>query len=114
NGFTRSFGLLALIHSSDKIPIHLNSVSNSDFQERALNIYPNPASAFFSFISQKANLLKIEIFDLLGRSVFETTRSNVQEDNLLTIQLPFIPSGSYIIEVSDQKKVYHSQLTIIH
>ena len=107
-------GLLGLIYGSAQIPINLSDVKNPIIKTSDFEVYPNPASSFFSFNSPEAQELQINLFDLLGRKVFHTNRNFVQEHSKLTIQLPALPSGEYVLSISIREKVYHSQLHIIH
>ena len=61
-----------------------------------LTIYPNPVNSGKIYITSKSSLdKKIEIFDVLGKKVLETTTSNkeVNVSNLI--------SGIYIIKIKE-------------
>ncbi|MEW5676824.1 T9SS type A sorting domain-containing protein [Flavobacterium enshiense] len=61
-----------------------------------LSIYPNPVSGDRIFISSKNNLEKeVEIFDVLGKRVLQSTISNKE------LFIGSIPAGVYIIKIKE-------------
>jgi len=109
---SNSQGVLALVNT-DNIPINGSSVKSNN-QSASIEVYPNPVTTQFNFHSPEYGNYEIRIYDLLGRSIYHISREAIQLGSSVTVNLPFISSGSYILEISDGKKVYHSQLSIIH
>lgn len=61
-----------------------------------LTIYPNPANTGKIYITSKSNLeKKIEIFDVLGKKVIETTVTNKE------VNVSALSSGVYIIKIKE-------------
>ena len=111
----QNIGLLALIHGSDKIPVNVNSVNPStESQESSLNVYPNPASRYIFFHAPNVDLQEIRVFDLLGREALSTKRSGVLTGSKVKIELPVLLTGTYILEISDGKRLYHANISIIN
>ena len=109
---SESYGVLALVNG-DNIP---NASSGVPMQttETEIQIFPNPATNFFHFTAPESGNYEITIYDLLGRVAFVTKRMGVSNGNSIEVNLPMLVSGSYILEISEGKKVFHSQITIIH
>jgi hypothetical protein len=65
-------------------------------------IYPNPAPGPFKIDLYQGGFNKVEIFDLLGRTVYSKTISPAQ--TVLQLQ-PNLASGSYFVRLHDGKEV---------
>ena len=71
-----------------------------------VNIYPNPASDFVNIdVEKKPSCSSVEIFDLHGKKISEQTNTN-------RIDLDGLNSGTFILRLTIDKKVYHKKLTI--
>jgi ELWxxDGT repeat protein len=65
-----------------------------------VSLYPNPSEADTKIISSYGRLLSVRIIDILGNEYSRTILSGGQEQTMLTRQLP---SGLYLVEISDGK-----------
>jgi len=64
----------------------------------SINIYPNPASSTLNIdFAKKSGDLKLEVFDVLGRQVYDIVLS----DNESSINVTNLISGVYLVRVSD-------------
>lgn len=68
--------------------------------------YPNPVSDFlsFKFSSVIDNLIKVIIFDLLGKVVFYQEKKPSQ--NILTIDNIYLSEGSYLVKLTSENYSY--------
>jgi len=66
------------------------------------NIFPNPAtnSVNVYFQSQDEDVLELEIMDFSGKKFFLKNYEVMQEDNTIKLNVKDIPSGSYLIRLS--------------
>lgn len=91
--------LFILFSLSSKAQENRDSSMISKTQEQpteALNIYPNPVTSDRVYITSKSLAPKeIEIFDVLGKRVLQTT-INTKELNVASLN-----SGVYIIKIKD-------------
>ncbi len=73
-------------------------------------VYPNPfvSSINFQFSEPIKDRIKMELFDLRGRLIFETDQLPL--DNLLSIEMPNIASSNYLVKLSSTKYTYYSQI----
>jgi len=110
----KNVGLLALIYGSDKLPHKDLSVNKPTIFTGNLKVFPNPAHRYITFLAPKSEVLNIAIFDILGRIVFATKRSGVDDGENITLNLPSLSNGPYILKVFDKEKVYLTQITIIN
>ncbi|RBA29920.1 T9SS type A sorting domain-containing protein [Flavobacterium tibetense] len=90
--FVSLFSLEAI--SQEQKPISANK--NQEPAIDGLAIYPNPTNSGKIYITSKAALdKKIEIFDVLGKKVFETTSASKE------INVSSLTAGVYIIKVKE-------------
>ena len=88
--FLFSYGTYA--QESKAVPVNRAQENNIE----NLSIYPNPVSGDRIFISTKNNLEKdIEIFDVLGKRVLQSTISNRE------LYIGSISAGVYIIKIKE-------------
>jgi hypothetical protein len=80
--------------------------------DAAINIYPNPAKEklCISIPSNFSNYTKIEIIDLKGVKVYET--SDNSSKTLIEINLPKLPKGLYIVRITSTKEVFSKKMLI--
>jgi type IX secretion system substrate protein len=74
--------------------------SSQDPVEKHVKFYPNPATSLINFEFQKANntSYSFQVFNFLGKKVFELTNVNQKS----TINLSDFPRGIYIFQLKDQ------------
>jgi hypothetical protein len=63
--------------------------------------YPNPSNGSFSIVLSETQICDIQIFDLMGKRVYE--RKNCKEKKI-DIDLPELKSGMYIVQVSNGRE----------
>lgn len=72
--------------------------------------YPNPfiSSINFKFSNPIIEVIKIIIFDIQGRQIFQTYNNAI--DNLLTIDLPQFAPNVYLVKLETFNFRYYSQI----
>ncbi|HLT33640.1 MAG TPA: zinc-dependent metalloprotease family protein [Aquaticitalea sp.] len=79
------------------------SVEQNDFED-SFSIFPNPNNGEFSIkLRSHANDIKVEVYDIRGRSIYSTSFDN-NDDLNQTINLNNVQSGMYLVKVSDGDK----------
>lgn len=73
-------------------------------------IYPNPfiSSVNFQFSQPIKERIKMELFDVRGRLVFQTEQ--LPTDNLLTVELPNLASSNYLVKLTASNYTYYTQI----
>jgi hypothetical protein len=80
-------------------------------------IYPNPVQngeLYISFISKKAEVIKILVMDEYGRLRHSTSHSTTVGDNDLNVSLHYLISGQYYVLIVDENENMYHQSVIIH
>ncbi|BDD06564.1 T9SS type A sorting domain-containing protein [Aureibacter tunicatorum] len=80
-------------------------ISGVESDEQTVNIYPNPAEDFLKF--EGVEIREIIISELTGIIVL---RQSIEEN---TVNISHIPSGLYLIHITDKKGISRSQKIII-
>lgn len=79
-------------------------------RKKGLNVYvfPNPIShQFLVDINEESNNQQIEVFDLLGRTIYS---ENTEGANLLTINTLDWRSDIYILKISDGQMIFQQKI----
>jgi len=86
------------------------TTSTEDFEILDVNIFPNPVQEVLS-INCKSNVIKsIQIFDILGKLVFQTNENNtIQEINMTNWD-----NGIYWLKILNDENQFYSQKIIKH
>jgi len=73
-------------------------------------VYPNPFVATINFqFSQPINeRIKMELFDVRGRLIFQTEQQPI--DNLLSVGLPNLASSNYLVKLTASNYTYYTQI----
>lgn len=73
-------------------------------------VYPNPfvSSINFQFSQPIKERIKMELFDVRGRLIFQTEL--LPTDNLLMVVLPNLASTNYLVKLSASNYTYYSQI----
>jgi len=89
--------LLYMVHDYDTCDENYNSVQNYTIEKPI--IFPNPVHDYLRF-SADANIdwKYITILDMFGKKVFS---KNISGYNQNQIDIPILPSGTYILKISD-------------
>jgi uncharacterized delta-60 repeat protein len=79
-----------------------NTGLNSNKIERAIQIFPNPASDKITILSTKRfnNQLVMNFYDLTGRLGLSVNLNGFEADTKQTVDLSTLPKGIYIVEVN--------------
>ena len=86
------------------------SLDENQFLSSAVKVFPNPANDNFTIALKNIDNVKVKIFDVLGKTIFESqsTGKNLQINNDGRFK-----SGIYLIKVIDNtNNVYHTRLVI--
>lgn len=81
-----------------------NTLSVSNFEERNMVVYPNPASSFIH-IKTNLSLEKIEIYDVYARLVLKTKYNN-------SIRISKLSKGTYLLKVYSIHKSYSVKIIV--
>ncbi len=78
------------------------ALKTPEFEFKDFSLYPNPNNGNFTlkFTSASSNNIKINVFDMRGRNVFEKSYSNTGSFNQ-DINLDKVQAGIYLVSISD-------------
>ncbi len=107
--YTDAQGCSAAI--SDEIEVTVCQAIHDNETEYGLNVYPNPTNGFVSIdLTQISGDYSIRVIDVSGRICYQT--NSVSTQSIIQYNLSMLPSGSYLIELTDGKMNYISPLVI--
>lgn len=70
--------------------------------ENTLSVYPNPNNGEFNIkFNASSNNVDVHVFDIRGRSVFDTTYNNSSGEFNETINLATVNAGMYLLNIND-------------
>lgn len=82
-------------------------LSNDDFSKTELSIYPNPVNkGILNIKSQISGSKTIQLYDIMGRSVLQTTL------NSDVLDVSFVNSGLYLLNVSIEDRTSTTKIII--
>ena len=86
------------------------STDDNELLSSTIKIYPNPAKDYFTIAFENLNNATVEIYDLLGKVVYQNSTNN----GLIEVKsVHNLPSGMYLVKaVADNNRVYHTKLVI--
>ena len=85
------------------------SVSNKKLIKTSINIYPNPAQDIFTVKCQNLRFVKVEIYNILGRLVYQSS----EKSNVIEVKNIRLETGVYLVKaLLDGNKVYNSKLIV--
>ena len=73
-------------------------------------VYPNPGSGIFHIQNVFSGDVTVQLFDVQGKNVFNTSIQNSTPGSDLTIDLSELQNGTYIIDVSDDNKHFVNKM----
>lgn len=80
------------------------SISENEFENNGISIYPNPTSDILKISTENNNEIQaIQIFDITGTMVFESEKYSKE------ISLTSLQKGIYIIYVKSKKGIYRTK-----
>ena len=77
-----------------------STLSNTNFDKVALNIYPNPTSNLLHIETKQTAITAVEIFDLQGKQVMQ-----LNSTDLKNVDVSQLTNGMYFIKVSTSEGV---------
>lgn len=92
----------------DFIPL-VNSVGNLKDSHNSL-VYPNPGSGTFHIQNVFNGDITVQVFDVQGKQVFNSTIQNSSPNSELSIDLSELPNGTYLIDLTDGGKHFVNKL----
>ena len=106
SGMLESMGFTLLIGHE------ILGIGDTDFSSN-VNIYPNPASDFINIELNTEDIVlsRITMYDLTGKVVFEN-KTNSELANKITINTENIKTGTYIIQMVNEKEIYNQKVII--
>lgn len=109
NTITANTDKLLVVFSSDELEVaqgwsatyftNLSTGVSVAEQENSIKIFPNPFSQNLIVQSEKYNLEKLTLFDIVGKKIFEKSTENSHQ---IELNLAFIPKGLYLIQLTDK------------
>lgn len=112
-------GTLHLLYGSDKIPVHLNpkySVHSSNESNETISVYPNPTANYINieYAVGMSGKTFFTIRDILGREIYrDEARSEKIGRDARRLNLPSLPSGTYILLVENGSTITTKQFSIL-
>lgn len=83
------------------------SLSNAQFYQDKITIYPNPVSSgIVNINSNEKTNLKVEIFDFLGRKILEKDQVN------FTIDISRLKKGHYLMKIMSENGIQTEKLIV--
>ena len=83
------------------------SLSNAQFNQDKITIYPNPVSSgIVNINSNEKTNLKVEIFDFLGRKILEKDQVN------FTIDISRLKKGHYLMKIMSENGIQTEKLIV--
>ncbi len=88
-----------------------------DKESNSLEIYPNPIhkkeQLYLNYTSTDLKSLKFELMDILGKTVYSQLFENISVGpNNFQLAIPNLPSGSYIVRVSQGNLIFNKKLQL--
>ena len=80
------------------------AIDDFEISDNSIIMYPNPTAEFINISSNQA-VEKVEIFDLLGKEVLNTTVTN-------EIKITHLPTGMYLVKVYAEKGTITKKIVI--
>jgi hypothetical protein len=78
-------------------------------EEKTITLYPNPFSQSLTIeTSEIFENVQISIYDMFGRRVFQMSLDDLPHQ--FTLDLPFLPSGNYILKINTQNELLYKQI----
>ncbi|MBK6836586.1 MAG: T9SS type A sorting domain-containing protein [Bacteroidetes bacterium] len=93
-------------------PIGLNENTSSKFE--LMNLYPNPSNstATIRFSSPKSSVVKLSVYNTLGKAVMIKTIDSKQGENDFNLNVKDLSSGIYICSLESEGKTLTKKLIV--
>jgi hypothetical protein len=90
---------------------HWNKYLQANFENQiTITTYPNPFISTVNFLFSKSikEFILITVFDINGRLIFKEEKKTI--NSIITIELPQLKSGNYLVRLTTSENVYYSQI----
>ena len=79
-----------------------------------MSLYPNPArdKVMVDYLGTTNGLIRIQLFDAMGRQVLNTQESVVEGPATYGVPLPALEKGMYVLQILDGDQRYQQRLLI--
>lgn len=98
-----------------KVPVELNvGMAEEAVLHRDFNIYPNPAneSVTMNFIMDRAEVVVVNIYDMMGKLVETFSNRSAAGANQLTLDVSHLSSGVYFVNASVGEQMISKKLVV--
>jgi hypothetical protein len=85
------------VQAEREIPVSINELEKNE----SLIVFPNPASGQITIQSMGFSFSQVKILDLTGKALLE---QNFPASNSLTVKLPALVNGCYILELNNKNQ----------
>ncbi|MFM2224618.1 MAG: hypothetical protein RJA07_820 [Bacteroidota bacterium] len=102
--------------SSIQTTMQPDGIQNTNKIEPKILLFPNPVYDVCNvkFISENDEMISINLFDMQGKLVKEIYHANChQGENLFSFNKGALPSGSYLIQISNSTKIIKNEKIIV-
>ena len=98
---------------SIQVCTRLVALANTDFSFENFSLYPNPNTGSFNvkFNSNTSNDIKVAVYDMRGRAIFEKAYQNTGTFDQ-NVQLENVQSGIYLVNIQDGDKKVVKKIVI--
>jgi subtilisin-like proprotein convertase family protein len=98
---------------SIQVCTQLIALANTDFSFENFSLYPNPNTGSFNikFNSNTSNDIKVAVYDMRGRAIFEKAYQNTGTFDQ-NVQLESVQSGIYLVNIQDGDKKVVKKIVI--
>jgi len=111
-------GAILVMHGSHKIPIQLNQSVPPKYDpipDDCITVSPNPVHrhTVVTWESACSGEVNVRLVDLLGRTVFEETQRTTGDLESLSLDLPPLPAGDYLLDLVQEPCTQHAKVTVL-
>ncbi|MBF0596799.1 T9SS type A sorting domain-containing protein [Faecalibacter rhinopitheci] len=93
----------------NQLTLDVNDITTPSSTKNNLNIYPNPASNYFS-VQSKEKIEKITLYNVLGETVYSIQNNRLNDSKFILDNR--IPDGVYFIEIKSKTKSESKKIII--
>jgi len=88
-----------------------NTNDNHQHFENKISLFPNPATDKITVKSDFIEINSIELFNLLGEKVYSSSQI-IQNNGIVQLDISNLPSGMYVMKISDKQTSYIKYVNI--
>lgn len=108
NRWKTNYGSQPFIMDCD-LTLTTSAVENNSSEQR-INAFPNPSNGIFSFKNETTGTTEIQVYDMLGKIVYQTSIKGALSAN---IDLSKQPSGVYFVRALENNRTSYNQKIIL-